>query len=148
MRTLTIAMLLVASACTDAQPCSACPQIQGTYALTWTAGSSSCPGSGPQPTVLTMTQVGSSLNSSIGGSTVQGTFFDTYDFTLSGGTSDERYSLRGTAITNQVVGPRPDGGSDGGTVASTSVRVLGTLHTSFGDGGCADDKFTGDRLTP
>jgi hypothetical protein len=149
MRSLFAAALLVLVCCTDAQPCSSCPQIQGTYGLTWSNGTT-CPVTGPQPSLLTLTQTGSALSAMVGGAAMQGTLFDTFDFTLNGGNVDTRFELQGVAVSNQVVGPSADGGvADGGVLTSTGVHILGSLRTIVTDGGCnPTDKFTGDRLAP
>ncbi len=149
MRAPFVAVALLLVCCTDAQPCSSCPQIQGTYGLTWSSGTT-CAAMGPQPTLLTLTQVGSALSANVGSTTLQGTLFDTFDFTLDGLSGDTRYSLQAVAVTNQEVGPLPDGGvADGGSINTIAVHVIGSLRTIVQDGGCnPTDKFTGDRIAP
>jgi hypothetical protein len=150
MRTPFAAAALLLVCCTDALPCSNCPQIQGTYGLTWVNGTGCVVG--PQPSLLTLTQSGSAVSANVGGTMLQGTLYDTFDFTMSGlsGDTQTRFEFKAVAVTNQVVGPAADGGlADGGVLTSTGVHLIGSLRTLVQDGGCnPTDKFTGDRLAP
>jgi hypothetical protein len=137
MRTLLLLALPVA-ACTDAFPCTSCPDIAGTYVASWSRTPGFvCAGAGPRPTTFSLTQVGEVLRSTLADQPLQGTLFDTYDFTLSGDWEGVHEGLWGRAALGGA-GTSPDAG--------TTVRLQGTLTTSPGDGGClVSDDFTADR---
>lgn len=144
LRLLAAALLAGASACSDAVPCSACPAIGGTYALTWADPVTVvCPVVGPAPSSLSITQMGSALSATIGEVPLTGTLYDTYDLTLVGGEIDLRYTLRARAVVTTLL-VAPDGGTDAGSPAK--VHLEGNLMTSSTDAGCQGrNDFFGDR---
>jgi hypothetical protein len=83
----TIWMLLAATACTNAQPCSTCPPIEGVWFLQYVAPVFPCDAGTPLPTppnALQLQREGSVLRSVLDGIELTGTLYDTYDFTLNG----------------------------------------------------------------
>ncbi len=127
--------------CSDALPCSStCPPIEGVYLLSWTAGTPTggCTLTGPQPSNLNFSRAGSTVRVPVGGVELSGTLFDTWDFSVSGGSLQRSYSLKGRVTTT---GPSSDAG----------VRLLGSLFTrespDGGVGGCSiEERYTADKL--
>jgi len=144
LRLLAVALLASASACSDAVPCSTCPAVGGTYALTWDDPVTVvCPVVGPSPASLSITQMGSALSAIIDGVPLTGTLYDTYDLTLAGGTIDLRYTLKARAVVTTLL-VAPDGGADAGSPAK--VHLEGNLMTTSTDAGCQGrGDFFGDR---
>jgi hypothetical protein len=145
-------VFLLLVACGDTKPCADCPAIDGIYAMNWgLATGQACSTNTFHPATLELSQAGSVLRSQFGHALLQGALFDSYDFTLTGG-STTRYQLRGRAVvsTKKVdAGLSADGGvAEDAAVAPSRVRLVGTLTTAATaeDGGCnLREEFTGDR---
>ncbi len=138
MRFALAAVGFVFAACTDALPCSTCPEMEGAYAVSWEAPTGNCAVGVTRTTGLNVTRVGSSLHSTVAGQQLTGTLYDTYDFSLSGGI-DVSYTLRGRLAL---------GAHDAGAQA---IHLVGTLRTSARgrDAGTfcdTDEKFTADKI--
>lgn len=142
MKRIALALLpvLTVLACGDTRPCNGtnCPPLAGTYAMAWTRGSQNgCTGTGPQPATLTFSLTGNVAKTAVGGETLLGTAYDTYDFTVSGG-HETTYSMHGRVIPTDPV-------TDAG------VRIIGTLATRRlldGGSGCEiREDYTGDRIS-
>jgi hypothetical protein len=142
--------LLLTLSCGAALPCTTCPELAGSYAASWkrAAGYEGC-AVAPPPGTFSLTQSGASVRASLGDAALQGTLFDTFDLTLTGG-ADPRYALHARAVTTTVtVGWDGGAGADAGSQPRAAVRLVGALTTSPLDAGCdARDEFTADRVTP
>jgi hypothetical protein len=114
---LALTTALALSTCTNAAPCSVCPPLAGTYAVSWeraTVVTSGCPLTGPQPQTLTFTQAGSTASTLVNGVELHGSVYDTFDFSLSGTNNLLGYTLRGTVVPTD-------------TATDAGVRVVGYL---------------------
>jgi len=137
-----LAALALGVGCGDARPCSSCPLVGGTYALTlgeFQGSSEACATllPPPAPTSLTLLQSGSVLRATIGGESYSGTLLDTYDFSLLGA---ERQVDGGTEDLH-VRGRFIPGAADSGT-------LRGSFDTTSRRGGRLCDgtqPFTGPR---
>ncbi|GMU62259.1 MAG: hypothetical protein AMXMBFR34_40220 [Myxococcaceae bacterium] len=124
------------ASCTNAAPCSVCPPLAGTYAVSWKRAlqvSEGCPLSGPQPVTLTFSQAGSTASTLVNGIELQGSVYDTYDFSLSGTGVVGGYVLRGTVIPT-------DAATDAG------VRVIGNLTSRTENCELRED-YAGDKIS-
>ncbi len=105
--------LVVLVGCSEAQPCSSCPPVDGTYAVTWVDGggvtTNDCTLEGPRPPSWTLVQRGANVTTAIEQVAIGGTYFDSYDMLLTGGETGVSYRLRALAVPNGVM---PDGGMD------------------------------------
>ena len=139
---LFLAVLACAPSCGDARPCSSCPAVAGTYALTlgeFQGSGEACATLPPPaaPTSLTLLQSGSVLRATIAGESYSGTLLDTYDFSLLGA---ERAVDGGTEDLH-VRGRFIPGAADSGT-------LRGSFDTTSRRGGRLCDgtqPFTGPR---
>lgn len=107
MRMLLVAvLLLVVTACSEAAPCSNCPKMEGTYAMTYkapTVTTTDCGAvPGPEgPSSITITRSGAEVRSTFYGVTARGMLQDTSDFQIAGtdtpedGGTVQSYTLRG-----------------------------------------------------
>ncbi|MBL9038309.1 MAG: hypothetical protein JNG84_07345 [Archangium sp.] len=136
LRRLTWAAAALMS-CTDVLPCTACPPMEGTYTVAWQAAppSGTCTVPGPRPPEWTIERTGSSISTSLDGSVLTGTVYDTYDFTLSGGVDGPSFALRGRVVV---------GLSDAGVqlMGSLRTRSTGALDASCND---IDERFVADK---
>lgn len=135
---------LCALGCSPAQPCTTCPSITGTYAVSWSpdgAVSSREDGgaciAGPRPDTWTFTHTRTNVTTVIGDTTIGGTLYDTYDVLMTGSASGGvGYRLRALVIPE-------------GTSADAGVRLQGTFTTrtvlSSGDPCESNDAFTARR---
>lgn len=142
-----VVVVLAASGCTPAAPCSNCPSISGTYSVSWSAdgggsqqlldgGVVACTG-GPRPAAWTFVEKGSNVTSVIDGTPIGGTLYDTYDLLLTGnGPGGATYRLRALVIPE-------------GTSTDAGIRLQGTFTTrtvpSSGDPCESNDAFTALR---
>ena len=126
-------------ACEPAGPCSGCPSLSGTYAVTWELDggmpNAACPG--PRPASWEVNQRSETMVTCvINGVTLGGSYYDTYDVALSG--SDVRLSYRMRALAIPLSG-LPDSG----------IRLQGTLTTrttsTMGDTCESVEKFNAER---
>lgn len=134
---LGLGLAALLAACSDAVPCQRCPNVEGTYAMTWSDGGVSdlpCALPGPRPATLTLAQSGSRVTTALGDVPLGGTLYDTYDLPLTGRDATESYALRALVIPT---GTSVDGG----------IRLQGTLTTRRVDDQGADcetrDDFEG-----
>ncbi len=116
MRELSIAFLLVCTAaCSGGAPCSACPKMEGTYAMTYkapTAESADCATlAGPEgPKTIEITRSGAEVRSTFYGVTARGMLQDTSDFSIAGsdfpedGGTQQSYTLRGYYVPPKLMG--------------------------------------------
>jgi hypothetical protein len=120
MRALSIAIAAVVAAataagCSGGSPCSACPKIEGTYAMTYqppTVESTDCAGlPGPEgPATIAITRSGAEVRSTFYGVSARGMLQDTSDFSISGTSSPEdggtqqSYTLRGYYVPPKATG--------------------------------------------
>ncbi|MEW5737783.1 MAG: hypothetical protein AB1938_02595 [Myxococcota bacterium] len=135
---LTAAFLagLALASCTNAAPCSVCPPLAGTYAVSWERAlqvTEGCPLTGPQPLTLTFSQAGATASTLVNGVELNGSVYDTYDFSLSGTTVVGGYVLRGTVIPT-------DAATDAG------VRIVGHLTTRT-DNCELRENYAGDKIS-
>lgn len=129
MRLLISACFLVLVGCgSESVPCSNCPSLSGTYAVSWSldagtatmfdGGSSvnpACPG--PRPATWAITEPSNGqVVLAVGEVPLAGNYFDTYDVVLSGSGNGVSYSLRAIAI--------PEGGT-----LDAGIRLQGELTT-------------------
>ena len=131
-------LMLSLVACSDAQPCVACPSIEGVYTMSWTHTSTTCRLQGPTPATITVGQVNSTMTAIIGAESFQGTLYDSYDFALTGFSNSSSSVMRGYAV--------PGSFADAGL--RTAVTLNGTLSTTDlqSDAGCSGtDDFVGTR---
>lgn len=137
MKRVALALAALAlAACTNAAPCSACPPLAGTYSVSWQQAlqvADGCAATGPQPPTLTFSQAGASASVLVGGVTLTGLVYDTFDFSLSATRPDVTYVLRGTVI--------PTGGT-----ADAGVRITGSLTTRT-DACELRENYTGDKIS-
>jgi hypothetical protein len=144
-----VVALLVAvgvGACGSQSPCSSCQAVEGTYAMQWNAptisGGCTAELQGTPPT-LVLTRAGSRVLTSFAGYRLEGSLYDSLDFTMSSlnGVSDggsESVRLQGFAT--------PPGKADGG---GSAARIEGRL--TVGTDGAASTacnltrQFTGTR---
>lgn len=120
---LTLFSMLLLAGCTDAQPCSSCPAVDGVYAVTWgdldagTRGDGgACPVSGPQVATWTLAQQQSQVTTTIANVNMGGTLYDSFNLALSGSDTGLSYRLRALAIPS-------------GTSADGGMRLEGTFST-------------------
>jgi hypothetical protein len=125
------------AACSDAVPCQQCPNVEGTYAMTWSDGGLSdrpCAAPGPRPATMAFMQSGSRVTTALGDVPLGGTLYDSYDLPLTGRDARESYAMRTLVIPT---GTSQDGG----------IRLLGTLTTRRTDDAGDDcehrDEFEG-----
>ncbi|MEW6430767.1 MAG: hypothetical protein AB1730_04600 [Myxococcota bacterium] len=134
---LALALLALAlAACTNASPCSTCPPLAGTYSVAWERAlnlADGCAATGPQPQTLTFSQAGATASVLVDGVELQGSVYDTFDFSLSGTRPDVSYLLRGTVIPT-------DAATDAG------VRITGSLTTRT-DACELRENYTGDKIS-
>jgi len=134
---ITSALAAVAlSTCTNAAPCSVCPPLAGTYAVSWERAinvADGCPLSGPQPLTLTFAQSGAAASTLVNGLELHGTVYDTYDFALSGTNNLVGYQLRGTVIPT-------DAATDAG------VRIVGYLNSRTENCDLREN-YAGDKIS-
>lgn len=136
-RAALVTAALALAGCTDALPCRDCPPLAGTYTIDWAPArlvAEGCPPTGPRPPTLTFTQVGSTAATTIGEVALDGTVYDTSEFSLRGADAGVTYALRGVV----VAGPTA---SDGG-----SAHLTGTLTTQSDECELRED-YTGDKDT-
>jgi hypothetical protein len=144
--TLAAAVSIGAAGCSDVQPCSSCPQLDGTYALKWTHASTGCGQLAATPATVQVGQIRSTLTAVLGATSLQGTLYDSYDFVLTGFEGTTHLMFRGYAVPGGTVDA---GVTDGGLSTRTSITLNGTLTTSdsASDAGCdAKDDFIGTRI--
>lgn len=121
--------------------------IAGAYLASWQSGfpQDGCPAMGPRPVNLNFSQTGNQLSVLVGGEELRGTLYDTYDFSMIGGRSENTYSLRGRAVVGN-----PTSTADGGTAAG-GVRLVGSLSIRSSGMTAATacdltENYTADRL--
>jgi hypothetical protein len=129
-------IVLALLACTNAAPCSVCPPLAGTYAVSWERAlqiAAGCPLKGPQPLTLTFAQAGSTASTIVNGVKLNGSVYDTSDFSLSGTTVEGGYVLVGTVVPS-------DAAKDAG------VRIVGRLTTRTDE--CElRENYAGDKIS-
>lgn len=142
MRALVL-MTMVLMGCTEAQPCRNCPSVEGTYAMTWPDGggmvTEGCALEGPRPPTLTLTHRDSNVTTTIGNSTIGGTLYDTYDFSLSGGGDGFTYKLRALAV--------PEGGGGDAGMSLRGSLTSGQVDATTGEYCEVSDSFTAQRFS-
>jgi hypothetical protein len=106
--------------------------------MTWTHTSTACALPAVNPPTITLGQVNANLTALVDALTLQGSLYDSYDFTLAGFAGSRQYAMRGFAVP----GVFADAGSQ------NPVTMNGTLTTSDfqSDAGCqGTDTFVGTR---
>ena len=135
MKLHRLAILLLAVSCSEGQPCTDCPPIEGTWFLQYVAPDFPCDGgtlAAPQMTV-SFTREGSVVRAAIDGVQLNGTLYDSYDFSLSG-------QMPGGSLFVQVRGIYTASGADAGGETLTSGRLARSTNA------CREDRrFTGTR---
>jgi hypothetical protein len=130
-------LLLAVAGCTDSSPCdnATCPALGGAWAISWQADTTgSCSLAGPQPAQLIFTQDVSTITTTVGGLTLQGTLFDSWDFTATAQSATGGYALRGVVLAATT---------DAGTpMISGSLQTLSGSSTSC----ITQEAYTGARL--
>lgn len=135
--------LVVLVGCSEAQPCTSCPAVDGTYAVTWADGggvtTTECTLQGPRPPTWTFGQRGTNVTTAIEQVPIGGTYFDSYDMILSGGENGVTYRLRALAIP-------------GGGVSDAGMDLRGSLTSRKVDDATGDlcevtDSFTAQRTS-
>lgn len=124
MRLTLLMSLFVVLGCTDTQPCSNCPPVDGVYAVSWgdpVRGTQTdgglCVLSGPRVPTWTLAQPRTSqVTTVIEGVTLGGTLYDTFDLVLSGSAGTLSYRLKALAI--------PEGNS-----TDAGIKLQGTFNT-------------------
>lgn len=115
---------VVLAACGTAAPCTNCPPVNGTYAVTWLDGGTTSTGadggalscSGPRDATWVFTQRGTNVITTINDVALGGTLYDTYDLLLSGTSTGVTYRLRTLVIPQ-------------GTSLDAGMRLQGTFTT-------------------
>lgn len=135
-------LLCVATGCTgsDARPCSDCPDVAGawqwTFEQTPLPGPCQALGRAPPAAPLVLTQVGSGLRGEADGVPLQGTLYDTWDLSLSGGAALDG-GTRSVTVFARYAPPRVDV-SDGGTdVARLEGNYSEQTGAGAADAGCS-----------
>ncbi len=103
-----LGVVIAVSACTDALPCTNCPPVDGTYAVSWPdAGTPDpvCPV--PRVATVTLAQRNAQVTSELEGVVIAGTYYDSYDLIMSGTQDRVTYRLRALVIPT---GTSVDGG--------------------------------------
>lgn len=122
------------------RPCSDCPDVAGTWALSFEAGGTppaACDQAGLSlPTdPLTLRQVGSALSASVSGAELRGTLYDSYDFNLNGRAEGDGGVSTTVSLNGQYVGPRPaiDAGEQlvGTYVGTRADCILTRKYSAF-----------------
>ena len=144
---VAIGVMLVLAGCEDAQPCTGCPPIDGTYAVTWALDAGvvadgglidpACPG--PRPATWQITERSASqVTLAIGDAVIGGTLYDTYDLLLGGSVGEARWQVRGFAVSE-------------GSIADAGMRLEGTFTssspTASGDLCQSRESFTAQRVS-
>lgn len=124
----------LAIGCTDAAPCSGCPDVSGTWSLVAESSDAGCAEALTPSGPLQIEQAESSIRAEFADQTLNGTLFDTFDFSLrSPALASPAWTLRGRYIPGT-----PDGGeslqgslrsetrADGGTGCSNEVPFTAT----------------------
>ena len=129
---VSIFLLGTGAACSDAQPCSSCPNIQGVYDLRFDDSSGTpaeCVTLGVSDPVgpLTLGQFGSGLTGTLGGTALRGTLYDTFDFSLSGVPDSDGGTTGGVTLHCRFIQGVADGGDSlRGTWGTTVHQSRGT----------------------
>ena len=123
MRTVLGVWVLLAIGCVDSAPCSSCPKIEGTYAMTYkglTVESPDCATipAPPGPAVITITRSGAEVRATLNGRPGRGMLQESSDFSIAAAEEPDAgtdagvqsYVLRGFFIPPTV---RADGGEPG-----------------------------------
>lgn len=114
------------------ETCRTCPPVEGNWSMTYEDPPSPCPGARQPPSTLTITRVGSLVRATVDDTTMAGTAFDTFDFTLRGDFGD----LLADA-----------GSRDGGGARLDHAELRAKFIPGTGDGGT--DRLSGTwELTP
>jgi hypothetical protein len=139
-----LALAAVLAACGDAQPCTSCPPLDGTYTVQWTPDAGSvtrdggCSVSVPKLDAWTLAQRGTNVTTTIAGAQLGGTLYDTYDLVLGGSSEAASYRLKALAI--------PTGAS-----ADAGIKLQGTFTARVlelsGDLCEATEAFTAQRIS-
>jgi hypothetical protein len=133
---LVFTLALALSTCTNAAPCSVCPPLAGTYAVSWERAeilTEGCPLTGPQPLTLTFAQAGSTASTLVNGVQLSGSVYDTYDFSLNGTNNLIGYQLRGTVVPTD-------------TATDAGVRIVGYL-VSRTESCELRENYAGDKIS-
>jgi hypothetical protein len=141
---LTLFSILILVGCTDTQPCSNCPAVDGVYAVTWgdadggvRSDGGVCPVQGPQVAQWTLAQRASNVTTTIANVNMGGTLYDTFDLVLTGSESGVSYRLRALTIPS-------------GTSEDAGIRLQGTFttRTTSVDEPCeVSEAFTAQRTS-
>lgn len=138
---VSVMVLVVVFGCSTALPCTTCPPIDGTYAVTWKddAGTPNAQCPGPRVATWALAQRGTQVTSTIGDLTLGGTLYDSYDLLMSASSVAVSYRLKALVIPE-------------GTSLDAGVRLEGTFTTSqpSGDGGVpceSAETFTAQRTS-
>lgn len=142
-------LFLLTAACSDALPCSACPPIDGTYAVSWQTdaggsvaladgglASADCPG--PRPATWLITERSpDAVTLVIDDQPLQGVLYDTYDLSLTGAVGQTRWQVHALAI--------PQDGIDAGMQLQGTFDT--TVPTDSGDICQSREAFTAQRTS-
>lgn len=122
--------------CTDSQPCSDCPPMEGTWFFQYLAPDFPCDAGvlADPPATVSFTREGSVMRSAIDGIQLSGTLYDTFEFSLNG-------QMPGGGLTISMRGSyKPSTRSDAGDETLYSGRLARSTDR------CRDDRrFTGAR---
>lgn len=140
----TVVTTLLLPHCTGANPCTDCPPVEGRYTLVYQEGifSSGCTAMFEKPPEITLSRVGSLINANYGNTSLRGTLYDTYDFSLMGTETTSTLGTMTTQLRARYVTPAPS--SDAGATLTGKV----TRDIPFTDGGqCSvEHRLTGNKL--
>lgn len=109
--------LTVATGCSESAPCSACPKMEGTYAMTYKAATAESPDcaslAGPAgPATIEITRSGAEVRSVFYGVPARGMLQDSSDFSIAGtdsptdGGTTQSYTLRGYYVPPKLTGAK------------------------------------------
>ncbi len=137
MRLPVLTVCLAFTACSSALPCTSCPPVDGTYAVSWVdGGNEGCPG--PRVPTWKLTEKAPQVTTTLNDIPLGGTLYDSYDLLLTGGEVGLTYRLRALVIPE-------------GTSTDAGVRLQGTLTsrvTPSGGEACESvETFTAQRTS-
>lgn len=129
------ALVVTVVACSgNNDTCRTCPPVEGNWSMIYAAPAPACANARTPPATLSITRIGSIVRSNLDGTTLSGTAFDTFDFTLRGDIGD--------LLADAGNPPGRDGGS-----RLERVEIRARFIPGSGDGG--QDRLSGTwELTP